>query len=152
MILHSVGVILVDVDLLKEINDQFGHAAGDFVLNAIGQTLRNSLRSDDMVSRFGGAEFAILCCGCRPGEIANTIQRLRAALHKLQSRTSLPCPVPTGSIGACVAHDLNQIERPDHIIENTDECLCFSQRDGRNRQHYGIRLEPISSSADDCRR
>lgn len=130
---HSVSVILVDVDLFKEINDQFGHAAGDFVLNAIGQTLRSSFRSYDMVSRFGGDEFAVLCCGCRPGEIENTIQRLRAAMAKLQSRTSLPCPVPTVSIGACVAHDLNQIERPDQIIEYADECLYFSKREGRNR-------------------
>jgi diguanylate cyclase (GGDEF)-like protein len=130
---HSVGVIMVDVDLFKEINDQFGHAAGDSVLNAIGQTLRNTLRSYDMVSRFGGDEFAVLCCGCRPGEIENTIQRLRTAMHKLQCRTSLPCPVPTVSIGACVAHDLNQIERPDQIIENADECLYFSKREGRNR-------------------
>ena len=130
---HSVGVILVDVDLFNEINDQFGHAAGDFVLNAIGKALRSSLRSYDMVSRFGGDEFAILCCGCRPGEIEITIQRLRTSLHKLQSRTSLPCPVPTVSIGACVAHELNQIDRPDQIVENADECLYFSKREGRNR-------------------
>ena len=130
---HSVGVILIDVDLFKDINDQFGHAAGDFVLNAIGQTLRSSFRSYDMVARFGGDEFAVLCCGCRPGEIENTIQRLRTAIQKLQSRPSLPCPVPTVSIGACVAHDLNQIEQPDQIIENADECLYFSKREGRNR-------------------
>jgi len=130
---HSVAVILVDVDLFKEINDQFGHAAGDSVLHAIGQTLRNSFRSYDLVSRFGGDEFAVLCCGYRPGEIENTIQRLRTAMHKLQNSPSLPRPVPTVSIGACVAHDLKQIERPDQIIENADECLYFSKREGRNR-------------------
>ncbi len=130
---HSVGVILVDVDLFKGINDQFGHAAGDTVLRAIGQTLRGALRSYDMVSRFGGDEFAVLCCGCRPGEIQGTIQRLRGAMQKLQNNTSLPRPVPTVSIGACVVHDLNKIERPEQIIENADECLYFSKREGRNR-------------------
>ncbi len=63
---ESVGVILIDVDHFKTINDQFGHPAGDAVLSAVGRTLRNSLRSYDMVSRFGGDEFAVLCCGCRP--------------------------------------------------------------------------------------
>lgn len=70
--------------------------------------------------------------GC-PGEIENTIQRLRAAMQKLKSNTSLPRPVPTVSIDACIPHDLNQIERPNQIIENADECLCFSKREGRNR-------------------
>jgi len=130
---HSVAVILVDVDLFKQINDRFGHAAGDSVLHAIGQTLRNSFRSYDMVSRFGGDEFAILCCGCGPGEIEQTIQKLRTAMQKLEYNASLPRPIPTASIGACVAHDLSQIERPDQIIESADECLYFSKREGRNR-------------------
>lgn len=131
--LHSVAVILVDVDLFKEINDQFGHAAGDSVLRAIGQTLRNAFRSYDLVSRYGGDEFALLCCGCRPGEIEHTVQRLRTAIQKLQYNTSLPGPVPTVSIGACVAHDLRQIQRPEQIVESADECLYFSKREGRNR-------------------
>lgn len=131
--LHSVAVILVDVDLFKEVNDQYGHAAGDSVLHAIGQTLRSTFRSYDLVSRFGGDEFAVLCCGCRPREIENTIQRLRHAMLKLQSSLSLPLPIPTVSIGACVAHDLREIERPDQIIGCADECLYFSKRQGRNR-------------------
>lgn len=130
---HSVAVILVDVDRFKEINDQHGHAAGDAVLKAIGQTLRTTFRSYDMVSRFGGDEFAILCGGCRPGEIDRTIQRLRGGLAKLQFSTSIPRPLPTVSIGACVAHDLDQIDRPDRLIETADECLYFAKRDGRNR-------------------
>ena len=130
---HSVAVILVDVDKFKEINDQFGHAAGDAVLKAIGQTLRKTFRSYDLVSRFGGDEFAILCSGCRPGEIDRTIDRVRSGMAKLQFCTSIPRPVPTVSIGACVAHDLDQIDRPDQIIEAADECLYFAKRDGRNR-------------------
>lgn len=130
---ESVGVILIDVDYFKTINDQFGHPAGDAVLSAVGRTLRNSLRSYDMVARFGGDEFAVLCCGCRPGEVEVTISRLRDGMKKLQADVSLPRPIPTLSIGACVAHDLENITSPDQIVEAADECLYFAKREGRNR-------------------
>jgi diguanylate cyclase (GGDEF)-like protein len=129
----SVGVILVDVDYFKSINDQFGHPAGDAVLSAVGRALRNSLRSYDMVARFGGDEFAVLCCGCRPGEVEVTISRLRDGMRKLQTDVSLPRPIPTLSIGACVAHDLVEIKSSDQIVEAADECLYFAKREGRNR-------------------
>lgn len=130
---HSVGLILVDVDYFKDVNDQFGHAAGDAVLRAVGKTLRSTFRSYDLVARFGGDEFAVLCCGCRPGEIDFTIERLRCGMQKLQSDLSMPRPVPTLSIGACVMHDPSKIESPDQIIETADECLYFAKREGRNR-------------------
>jgi diguanylate cyclase (GGDEF)-like protein len=130
---HSVGVILIDVDRFKEINDQFGHAAGDAVLGAVGRNLRATFRSYDMVARYGGDEFAVLCCGCRPGEIDLTIQRLRKGMQRLQTNLSLPRPIPTLSIGACVAHDLDDIDCPEQIIQTADECLYFAKREGRNR-------------------
>lgn len=130
---HSVAVILVDIDRFGDINDQFGHAAGDAVLKVFGQTLRKTFRSYDMVSRFGGDRFAILCSGHRPGEIDRTIDRVRSGMEKLQFSDSIPRPLPTASIGACVAHDLDQICAPEHIIETADECLFIAKRDGRNR-------------------
>ena len=130
---HSVAVILIDVDRFKEINDQYGHAAGDSVLSAVGRTLRSTLRSYDMVARYGGDEFAVLCCGCRPNEINITIRRLREGMEKLQADVSIPRPIPTLSIGACVVHDPNAIECPDQILVTADECLYFAKRGGRNR-------------------
>ena len=116
------------------------------MLRAIGQTLRKTFRSYDLVSRFGGDEFAILCGGCRPGEIDRTIDRVRSGMAKLQFCTSIPRPVPTVSIGACVAHDLDQIDRPDQIIEAADECLYFAKRDGRNRS-FSTELDVESVAA-----
>ncbi len=130
---HSVGLILIDIDYFKNVNDQFGHAAGDAVLRAVGRTLRSTFRSYDLVARFGGDEFAVLCCGCRPGEIDFTIARLRCGMQKLQSDLSIPRPIPTLSIGACVMHDPGEIGSPSHIIETADECLYFAKREGRNR-------------------
>lgn len=129
----SVAVVLIDVDLFKEINDRLGHAAGDAVLSAVGRTLRSTFRSYDMVARYGGDEFAVLCCGCLPGEIEATVARIRHAMNRLQADISIPRPLPTLSIGACVAHDPGQITTPQQIVEAADECLYAAKRDGRNR-------------------
>lgn len=85
------------------------------------------------MARFGGDEFAVLCCGCRTGEIDFTIARLRCGMQKLQSDLSIPRPIPTLSIGACVMHDPGEIGTPSQIIETADECLYFAEREGRNR-------------------
>lgn len=133
---QSVAVILIDVDYLKNINDQFGHAAGDAVLGAIGKNLRSTFRSYDMVARYGGDEFAVLCCGCRPGEIQSTIDRLRKGMQRLHSLVTIPRPVATLSIGACVVHDLSLVDSVDQIIESADECLYSAKNEGRNRSFF----------------
>jgi diguanylate cyclase (GGDEF)-like protein len=129
---HSAAAILIDLDHFKQVNDRFGHAAGDAALNIVATTLRSSLRSYDLVARFGGDEFAVVCCGCRPGEIDIVLRRLREAVFKLQADPSLQGPLPTISIGACVVHDLISISHPSQLIEAADECLYTAKRFGRN--------------------
>ena len=129
---HSVAVILIDLDFFKQINDQFGHAAGDAALNAVATTLRSSLRSYDMVARFGGDEFAVICSGCRNGEIDIVVRRIREVILGLQTDPSMPRPMPTVSVGAAVAHDLNAISDPSTINQAADECLYAAKEAGRN--------------------
>jgi len=129
---HSVAAILIDLDHFKTINDRYGHAAGDVALQTVGQALRRTLRSYDMVARYGGDEFAAICCGCRPGEIEITIRKLHDSLKQLHSRATIACPVPTLSIGACVVHDFSQIDTPEEIVEQADECLYVAKRSGRD--------------------
>ncbi len=129
---HSVAVVLIDLDYFKSINDQFGHAAGDAALNVVGTTLRKSLRSYDLVARFGGDEFAVICCGCRPGEIDHVVHRLESGMRQLNEDPSIPRPIPTLSIGAAVAHDLSLMEDPLEIVQAADQSLYDAKRHGRD--------------------
>jgi len=65
----ALGLILIDVDHFKTINDSCGYATGDAVLQMVGACLRRHLRSYDVVARFGGDEFAAICCGCELEDI-----------------------------------------------------------------------------------
>lgn len=129
---HSIAVILVDLDKFKQINDTFGHAAGDSALNTVATALRKSLRSYDMVARFGGDEFAVICSGCRPGEIDIVMRRIREEVLKLQHDPTVPKPVPTISVGASVVHDMQHGYDLAEIIERADQCLYAAKRVGRN--------------------
>lgn len=129
---HSLAVILVDVDCFKSINDRLGHSAGDSVLNAVGRSLRRTLRSYDMVARYGGDEFAVICCGCLPGEIDATLNHIQSAVRRLSEDPGVPQPVPTVSMGACVAHDFTDCPSSAVIIEHADECLYVAKRAGRD--------------------
>lgn len=129
---HSVAVVLIDLDYFKQINDQFGHAAGDAALKTVATAVRTNLRSYDLVARFGGDEFAVICSGCRPGEIDIVVRRIRESVLQLQEDTSVPRPVPTISVGACVAHNLDAVVDPTDIVQVADEALYAAKELGRN--------------------
>jgi diguanylate cyclase (GGDEF)-like protein len=140
---HSVGVILIDVDHFKSINDRFGHAVGDAALRLVGRTLRSALRTYDLIARFGGDEFAVLCCGCEANEIEIPMQRLKTAVQQLASDPSIPRPVPTLSMGACVCHEPLEVSSPDTVLAHADECLYLAKRAGRNCS-YSVELAASS--------
>lgn len=74
-------VVMIDLDGFKQINDRFGHAAGDAYLQAIAHTLRGLLREGDTLARLGGDEFALLLPRCRPSAGQRRATQLQAALN-----------------------------------------------------------------------
>lgn len=128
---ESISVILIDVDHFKEVNDRCGHPVGDAVLHMVGSCLRRSLRSYDVVARFGGDEFAAICFGCRPGEIDIPLRRLQMEIDKLSIPADSGIHEITLSLGAAALHESHADWQPDELIEAADKCLYQAKEVGR---------------------
>ncbi|MCA9184461.1 MAG: GGDEF domain-containing protein, partial [Planctomycetales bacterium] len=76
------ALLLADVDHFKRINDTHGHAAGDRVVQNLGNALREFIRPDDFVGRYGGDEFAVLFSGLQPVDAENVCRRIRSAIER----------------------------------------------------------------------
>ncbi|MDR3793205.1 MAG: diguanylate cyclase [Terracidiphilus sp.] len=126
------GLILIDVDYFKQINDRFGHSAGDRVLKAVACSIEQCLRQDDIFSRFGGDEFAILLPGTeRKGavEVAERIcTKIAGDVFEVEG-TIVPVTV---SIGASSYNPEWAADRAQ-LIGEADEALYRAKAAGRNR-------------------
>lgn len=133
---HSIAVILFDVDRFKEVNDQYGHSMGDRVLAEIASRLKQQLRSYDVLARYGGDEFAAICCGCGWNDIDIPVGRvLQEIAEQMNLNVSSALPAMTLSIGAAVIHDVSKHDRPAWLIQQADMCLYRSKQNGRNQAY-----------------
>lgn len=121
-----VAVAMVDIDYFKAVNDEFGHAAGDQVLAAVGRVLAAHLRTGDLVSRYGGEEFLVILPDTPPAGALQVVDRLREAVASLKG---VPKAV-TVSIGVAACH---QDETAEHLVGRADAALYLAKHGGRNR-------------------
>ena len=126
------GVLFLDLDGFKNVNDSFGHAAGDDVLRQVADTLRRVIRREDLVARLGGDEFAVLLSELRTtDEGAATARRILAAFEESPVTVNgLAADVSTG-IGIAVVTD--PATSPDELINRADIALYQAKRAGRGR-------------------
>jgi diguanylate cyclase (GGDEF)-like protein len=127
---HHFGMLILDADHFKRINDTLGHPQGDRVLVAIAQTLRKALRETDLVARFGGEEFVV---GLPETPLEQTIfvaERLRQSIEALQIEGQ-PWPV-TVSIGVC-AYPVANTDDVQEMLKLVDDALYQAKASGRNR-------------------
>jgi diguanylate cyclase (GGDEF)-like protein len=129
---HPVSVIAFDYDNFKQINDEYGHAAGDHVLRASAELIRSTcVRTGDLFARVGGEEFVIVLpdTGAKVAErIAETIRRTLLDARFAYEGNALRL---TASLGVCTTADSS--EPPASLLERADELLYRSKREGRNR-------------------
>lgn len=128
---NSLCVLLIDLDYFKAINDDFGHGVGDLVLKEIGATLRNQLRSYDLLVRYGGDEFAAILTGCNASQLAIPIQRIQNGLNEIRISGYHKLPPLSLSIGAVMIRSQSDVPSIMDLVREADVCLYESKENGR---------------------
>ncbi len=123
---QTFSLILVDIDFFKKVNDTFGHQAGDTLLIELSRLIRNSLRSSDLVARWGGEEFLVLCPNSDLNEATNLAERLRLFVENYNFSVERKITISVG-----VAEYKGQ--SLDDLINEADKKLYIAKREGRNR-------------------
>ena len=126
----TVGLILVDVDHFKKVNDQFGHQTGDLVLQEIARRFSHCVREYDGLGRYGGEEFLIILTGCN---LATTVRRANEIRTVISNE---PILGPHGVIPVSVSMGVSVAEASEDIellLRRTDTFLYEAKRNGRNR-------------------
>ena len=143
-----LGVLLVDVDRFKSVNDTYGHHIGDQVLKAVADCLRQAVRDSDVLARYGGEEFAVLVAGSTNDEFMSAAERVREFVARqpmrgegIELQTTVSCGVAEASDGEDVAS----------LLQRADEALYASKSGGRNCTHWhdgrrSIRITPAAGS------
>jgi diguanylate cyclase (GGDEF)-like protein/PAS domain S-box-containing protein len=126
----TCAVLVIDLDGFKTINDTLGHDAGDAVLVTVAGRLHSSLRTGDVLTRFGGDEFAAVCEEVDPAAIERIAERLlgqaAAPIRIGTTETAV-----TASIG--IALSSTGAPDPETLFRNADEAMYTAKRDGKNR-------------------
>jgi diguanylate cyclase (GGDEF)-like protein len=145
----SVGVLVLDLDLFKRVNDTYGHLAGDEVLLQFAATLRTEVRTSDYVGRFGGEEFVVLLPDISVEQmvvIAERIRRRMESLTVIATNGSSPQIIDdlSVSIGAA-AFPLHGMDL-DQLMDAADKALYKAKDNGRNQTQVAPPLEPGAGS------
>ena len=127
---RDMGLLLIDLDHFKTINDTYGHQTGDQVLVDFVAGLNGLLRQSDQVARFGGEEFAVLLPDTSPQEALAAAERIRAAC-------AAPKNGPSCTVSLGVTHNLADTDTLDTMLARADAALYRAKAKGRNQVEVG---------------
>jgi diguanylate cyclase (GGDEF)-like protein len=133
----DIGMLMIDVDHFKRVNDAFGHLAGDQVLRALAMTLQRVLRSGDVLGRYGGEEFLAVVPHATKADLVLLAERIRAALDAVRVEVGGGSVAMTVSIGAALWSEC----KPAHssaLVALADERMYEAKARGRNRVIGGV--------------
>jgi diguanylate cyclase len=141
---HEVSLLVLDIDHFKQFNDSYGHEAGDQVLHQVARVLTATMRESDLVSRYGGEEFAIVLPNTDLVQAVRAAERARLAVEREQIMLNGNAVTVTLSVG--VAEALRD-DHPRTLFKRADEALYAAKGAGRNRSfvHNGQESLDVSS-------
>ncbi len=128
----TLGVIMIDIDHFKRVNDTFGHQAGDLVLTVVSSLLRMHIRSSDIVCRYGGEEFALVLPEASLESVRRRAEEIQAAIGRLQLKHGdVALGRITASLGVALFPD--NADGPDTVLHAADDALYAAKDAGRDR-------------------
>jgi diguanylate cyclase (GGDEF)-like protein len=142
---EPLSILMIDIDKLKRVNDQYGHEIGNAVIRTVATAIRQSVRAEDFVARHGGDEFAVLL----PSAAEDAARR--AAERVLKRTAERPIETPIASIGVSVSIGIATLPdtatEVEGLLQNADLALYASKRGGRNRLSVYPHLQPTQKPA-----
>jgi diguanylate cyclase (GGDEF)-like protein len=129
------GLVAIDLDHFKRVNDRFGHLAGDTVLREVVGLIQESIRGEDHIYRFGGEEFLVLLRVSNAEDLAVAMERLREAVQRarIAHPDNAPVNVVTISLGGVLVTPDDLVESDDDWFAKADSALYRAKANGRNR-------------------
>jgi two-component system, cell cycle response regulator len=126
-----VGLIMIDIDFFKKINDNYGHPVGDQVLRKVADRLQNSMRRYDKIGRYGGDEFIAVFPRCGHEQVKSVAERLRKSICRKKINTDTGPMKITVSIGGTCSQNHPSISS-EELIKISDKALILAKKKGRN--------------------
>lgn len=130
--MRALTVLMLDLDHFKQVNDRYGHAAGDAVLREFARRLVGAVRDTDVVGRYGGEEFAVLLPDTDESAGRVIAERIRAAIAEQPFALEAGSLTVTVSIGAS-SHATGESAGCRGLLEEADQALYLAKKEGRNR-------------------
>ena len=129
----ELGVLMIDIDHFKSINDKHGHLAGDDVLKAISLAGAEAIRAGDVFARYGGEEFVVLARDAHKAEATALAERLRASIARARVEIGRIAVQVTVSIGVAVLSECERGKEGHPLLARADARLYLAKQSGRNR-------------------
>jgi len=124
---HSFGIIILDIDDFKSVNDTYGHQMGDYILKTMASIIEHNIRKTDVVGRWGGEEFMVICPENSKEETVLVAEKIRKSL---ESYTYETVGSKTASLGVSIYTKDMGI---NNLISKADEALYRSKKSGKNQ-------------------
>ncbi len=134
----AITVFLVDLDCFKRVNDTYGHAAGDKVLQEAARRMQTSLRPYDHIGRYGGEEFLIIASGCDSSEATVLAERIRRSISEETIGWASREISMTASLGFAISGKAPKDAAA--LIAAADEALYRAKNAGRNRVEFNLEM------------
>ena len=125
-----LGLLVLDIDHFKSLNEKFGRDAGDKILHAFSNVARSCLRRTDYIARFGGEEFAVLLPNANENSVRDCAERIRDFVLNINFDSIEPNLRITVSLGGAL---MDEDEDPDHLLQRVNHLLLTAKEAGRNR-------------------